>query len=61
MYKQFDSKLPLLRVPAMVQWKQIQLGTMQLQVRFLTLLGGLRIRHYCGCDVGSEATVAIQP
>ena len=29
----------------MVQWKQIQLGTMRLQVRSLALLSGLRIRY----------------
>ena len=31
-------------VPVMVQWKQIQLGTMRLQVQFLTSLSGLRIQ-----------------
>ena len=29
----------------MAQWEQIQLGTMRWQVRFLTLLSGLRIRR----------------
>ena len=32
-------------VPIVVQRKQIQLGTMRLQVRSLALLSGLRIRH----------------
>ena len=32
-------------VPAMAQWKQIQLETMRLWVQFLALLSGLRIWH----------------
>ena len=44
----------------MVQWKQIQLGTMKLQVRSLASLSGLRIRpcrelwcvgRKCGLDL----------
>ena len=30
----------------MVQWKQIQLGTLRLQVRSLASLGGLRIQRF---------------
>ena len=29
--------------PVVVQWKQIQLGTMRMQVRSLALLSGLRV------------------
>ena len=32
-------------VPVMVQWKQIQLGTMRLWVRFLASLSGISIQH----------------
>ena len=32
-------------VPVMVQWKQIQLGTIRLQVPSLASLSGLRIWH----------------
>ena len=38
----------------MVQRKQIRLGTMRLQVRFLASLSGLRIRRCCGCGVGQQ-------
>ena len=34
-------------VPVLAQWKQIQLGTMRLQVQSLALLSGLRIWHCC--------------
>ena len=33
------------RVPIVVQWKQIQLGTTRLQVQSLDSLSGLRIWH----------------
>ena len=33
--------------PVVAQWKQIQLGTMSLQVRSLALLSGLRIQCCC--------------
>ena len=36
----------------MVQWKQIQLGTMRLRVRCLALLSGLRIWHCCERGIG---------
>ena len=36
-----------LGVPVVAQWKLIWLGTMKSQVRFLALLSGLRIQHYC--------------
>ena len=36
-----------LRVPAMAQRKQIQLGTMRLWVQPLASLSGLRIWHHC--------------
>ena len=36
-----------IRVPFVAQWKQIQLGTMRLQVRSLAVLSGLRIRCCC--------------
>ena len=37
-------KMMLYGVPVLVQWKQIRLGTVRLQVRSLALLSGLRIR-----------------
>ena len=52
-------------VPVLAQWKQIQLGTMRLQVLSLALLSGLRIR--CCCELwcrsqmrlGSRVSVAL--
>ena len=43
----------------MAQQKQIQLGTMRLQVQSLTLLSGLRIGHVHGlyCGVGHRCGV----
>ena len=38
-------KKEILGVPTVAQQKQIQLGTMRLQVRFLVSLNGLRIWH----------------
>ena len=49
----------------MVQQKQIQLGTITLQVRSLALLSGLRIQHCCELwcmsqtQLGSGITVAL--
>ena len=38
--------------PVVAQQKQIQLGTMRLQVQSLPSLSGLRIWRCCGCGVG---------
>ena len=39
-------QLTPLGVPVMAQWKRIRLVSMRFQVRSLSLLSGLRIRHY---------------
>ena len=55
----------ILGVPVVAQQKQIQLGTMRLQVRSLALLSGLRIQHYhelwCRSQtwLGSRVAVAV--
>ena len=52
-------------VPVMAWWKQIQLGTMRLQVQSLALLSGLRIRRcrelWCRSQIqlGSRIAVAL--
>ena len=47
----------------MVQWKQIQLGTMRLQVQSLATLSGLRIWHYrelqCSSQIWIGSCVAV--
>ena len=43
----YPSKTTWRGVPIMAQQKQIQLGTMRVQVPSLALLSGLRIRHCC--------------
>ena len=53
------------RVPIVAQWKQIQLGTMRLQVRSLASISGLRIRRcqelWCRSQtwLGSGIAVAV--
>ena len=50
-------------VPIMAQWKQIQLGTMRLQVQSLALLTGLRIQHchdlWCRLQMWLGSSVAV--
>ena len=67
----FTSKnLDKTEVPVVVQWKRIRLGSMQMWVRSMASLSGLRIRHChelrcritdaawiwrcCGCGVGRQ-------
>ena len=58
-------KIIYIRVPIMVQGKQIWLGTMRLQVQSLASLNGLRIWHccelWCGLQtwLGSGIVVAV--
>ena len=40
--------------PVVAQWKGIQLGTMRLQVRSLTLFSGLRIWRCCDLSCRSQ-------
>ena len=40
--------------PIVVQWKQIRLGTMRLQLPSLASLSGLRIWRCCGCGEGRQ-------
>ena len=51
--------------PVVVQWKQIQLGTMRLQIQSLALLGGLRIWHchelWCRSQTQPGSQVATAP
>ena len=49
-----------LGVPVMAQWKQIQLGTMRLQVRSLPSLSGLRIQHCRDLWFSSQVAVAVE-
>ena len=48
-------------VSTVVQWKQIRLGTMRLQVRSLASLSGLRIQPCCGLWCRPAATALIRP
>ena len=45
----------------MVQWKQIQLGSMRLWVRTLVLLSGLKIWHCCELWCRTAAVAPIAP
>ena len=50
-------------VPVVAQQKQIRLGTIRWQVRFLASLSGLRIRHcrelWCGSHMWLRSGVAV--
>ena len=48
-------------VPVVAQRKRIRLGTMRFQVRFLASLSGLRIRYCCGCGVGRQLQLRLDP
>ena len=49
----FSKKIiQVVRVPAVVQWKQTQLVSMKMWVPSLALLSGLRIGVATSCDVG---------
>ena len=56
-----NSKAPVIKtylygVPVMAQWKPIWLASMRMQVRFLALLSGLRIRScYESCGIGCSS------
>ena len=54
-------KVIMEEVPVVAQRKQIRLGTMKLRVRSLALLSGLRIWHCCGCGVGQQQQLRLDP
>ena len=48
-------------VPVVAQQKQIQPGTMRLWVRSLASFSGLRIWRCCGCAVGWQLQLRLDP